>query len=157
MSHEFAEQLKQRLEVLRSRGASVVHRSQEESESFEVAGSRYRVVITVAPRTWIGLQFVLVGKGGESSSLDYDIDTDLYSESRERNLYADIERRVLEFLDTLTEGKIRVGTAGDRIVAIVPTSDGALVISRGRFGITTTVTKDSKNIESRGVFASLIP
>jgi len=123
---------------------------------YELKGSRCHIEIVVNQKRWLGMKFVLLDENGRPS-LSYDIDTDLYDlkQPGNRDFALDIEDEIVEFLQTLRAGKIRVGELDGRPAMIVPKGTEFCLIKKGRVLTGTSFHKDVGSLVSKGRFDSL--
>lgn len=101
---------------------------------YALNGKNYRVKVNVDPKKWLGLEFYLLDKNGKTL-LTYDIDTDLYDISLPKyHSFADkIELDIVEFLNSLSQGKIKIGKIKGKPAMIMPMGNRFLLVKKGWF------------------------
>ncbi|KFU82499.1 hypothetical protein BB31_05905 [Amycolatopsis lurida NRRL 2430] len=101
---------------------------------WQLDGSIWQAVVDVEPRRWLGLAFEAVDPvTGKRAT--YDIDTDLYdlSQEKQREFAEEIESDIIEFLDTLRKGAVLRGNDGAKFVLVFPLDGSYVRVVRGRF------------------------
>lgn len=135
---------------------SVEHRRTGNADIYLLTGKRCRIEITIDATRWLGLSFALHDING-NAAIHHDIDTDLYniSQPKYREFAVDIESEIVQFLDSLVSGKIRVGEVSGALTMIFPCGDAYFRIKRGRIFASGRYFDDLSAAESTGRFERL--
>lgn len=121
------------------------------SVRWQLIGLTWQTTVIVDPRRWLGLEFeARVPATGKL--VTYDIDTDLYdiTQERQREFAEEIERDIIEFLDNLRKGSMLRGADG----ALVFPLDGSWIrVVRGRFLTSASTHTDAAAARAGGDYA----
>jgi hypothetical protein len=109
----------------------------EESDSspkWQLSGSTWQATVVVEPQRWLGLDFE-VRDPVSGRRTTYDIDTDLYdiSQDKQREFADEIERDIIEFLDNLRKGILLRGNDGAKFVLVFPLDGSYVRVVQDRF------------------------
>ncbi|MEV6639279.1 hypothetical protein [Amycolatopsis sp. NPDC051371] len=102
--------------------------------NWRLGGTTWHATVVVEPRRWLGLAFEardpVTGR-----RTTYDIDTDLYDISRDkqREFAGEIERDIIEFLGNLVRGVVLRGNDGAKFVLVFPLDGFYVRVVQGRF------------------------
>ncbi|RSN61558.1 hypothetical protein DMH01_17585 [Amycolatopsis sp. WAC 04182] len=102
--------------------------------TWEFGGPEWEAAVDVVPRRWLALAFeALDPVTGKRAT--YDIDTDLYdlSQDRQREFAEEIERDIIEFLDNLRKGAVLRGNDGAKFVLVFPLDGSYVRVVQGSF------------------------
>ena len=124
--------------------------------TWRLSGTTWQATVTVTPGRWLGLEFAardpVTGRRAT-----YDIDTDLYdiSQERQRGFAEEIERDIIEFLGNLRKGAVQRGHDGAKFVLVFPL-DGAYVrVVKGRFLTRASTHADLESARTGGGYVTL--
>jgi hypothetical protein len=111
------------------------------AEFWMVSGLTWTVELHVDPLNWIGLSFESTGSGGP---VTYDLDTDLYKLTDERNdaFVEKIELGIVEILNNLRRRLVLRGMDGSKPFLLFPLDGQYVRVVKGRFA-TTATTRDT--------------
>jgi len=101
---------------------------------WQLSGLTWQATVIVDPLSWLGLEFEMRDPvAGKRTT--YDIDTDLYDISRDkqREFADEIERDIIEFLDNLKNGVLLWGNDGSKFVLVFPLDRSYIRVVQGRF------------------------
>lgn len=127
-----------------------------EGREFTVRGDEFLLEILINPPKWLGLKFYLLDEKGKIL-LTHDIDTDLYdlSQPKYQSFTKGIETDMIDFIDSIINGSIKVGKIKDRPAMIVPQDNKFLLIKKGKFFTSSETHKDLSKIDSNESFREL--
>lgn len=101
---------------------------------WRLGGATWQATVVVDPRRWLGLDFEARDQGSDRRAT-YDIDTDLYdiSQDKQREFAEEIERDIVEFLDNLRKRLVLRGNDGSKFVLVFPLDGSYVQVVQGRF------------------------
>ena len=145
------------IDSLRQHGITIEQRTHGGDPVYSLATATYHLHVTVNPSRWVGLHLGL-GPADHKPTLTYDIDTDLYdlAHPRFQKLALAVEEDVVAFLQSLADGRVRVGKIGRQPALLIPVGKRTVVVTRGRFARSTRVRRAAASVESKGAFVALI-
>ncbi len=151
------EKIINKIKTLKDYGLAINLYKENEKETIYILNrENYRIKIIIEPKRWLGLEFSLLDKTGKEM-LTYEIDTDLYniSEGRYTLFSEEIESEIVEFLDILSQHKIKVGKIRGKPAVIIPKRDKFLLIKKGWFFTSTKLYPNVKAAIGGGEFKDL--
>jgi hypothetical protein len=122
------------MQNLADRGFEVGLATEIDTATYTVAGAMFTLTVIVKPQSWLGLVLGVTAWPG-SSSVTYEVDTDLYDISNPKNASfgSDIEGEIVSVIDGLGSGSIKVGRLRNKNSVIIPSGEYSVVITAGRF------------------------
>lgn len=121
------------LDFLRELQATTTWKVVTEETKWQLGGATWQATVVVEPRRWLGLEFeVRDPVAGRRAT--YDIDTDLYdiSQDKQREFADEIEGDIIEFLDNLRNGVLLRGNDGSKFVLVFPLDGSYVRVVQGR-------------------------
>ncbi len=145
--NNIGEKVTEKIQLLKNKGFSVESKNDKQGRVFVIKSEEFLLEINVNPPEWLGLKFYLLDEK-DKILLEHEINTDLYNLAlpKYQSFAKEIETDIINFIDSIVNGSIKVGLINDKPAMIVPQYNEFLLIKKGKFFVSNEVCKDLSKI-----------